>query len=331
MIDLPSLARKICAAWQRERGSQARVDALHRLSAGASAQTFALELVEGERRHACVVQVADGGEPFAGALSKPEQARMQQAAFLAGITTPEVLLTLDDDADSAAGFVTRRTAGETLGQRIVHAAQFAAARSRLPRQCAALLARIHALPKDQLPFLPLLSAQSQCSELAHKHRHYGEARPIFEASLAWLRDHQPEACSPCAVHGDFRMGNLLVDGDGLAGVLDWELAHFGDPLEDLGWLCVRSWRFGRADLPVGGFATRETFYAAYAEASGVPVEPRRVHFWEMLGTLKWGVICQWFAQRRLSGSVRGVEPALIGRRVSEVELQLLDLLESRGV
>jgi len=147
--------------------------------------------------------------------------------------------------------------------------------------------------------------------------------------MQWLRAHAP-ADTPrlSLVHGDFRNGNLVVGEDGLRAVLDWELAHLGDPMEDLGWLCVNSWRFGRHELPVGGFGTREQLFAGYAEAGG-RVDAARVHYWEVLGTLKWGVICQSMAQSFFSGAERNVERAAIGRRASEAEIDLLALLAPR--
>jgi hypothetical protein len=127
------------------------------------------------------------------------------------------------------------------------------------------------------------------------------------------------------VHGDFRTGNLLVDRRGLAAVLDWELAHLGDPLEDLGWFCVRAWRFG-SPKPAGGFGTRARLVAAYEAHGGGPVDPAVLRWWEVMGTLSWGVICLIQAATHLSGASRSVELAAIGRRVAETELDLLRLL-----
>ena len=130
------------------------------------------------------------------------------------------------------------------------------------------------------------------------------------------------------MHGDFRNGNLMVDGNGLAGVLDWELAHFGDPMEDLGWLCVNAWRFGNIALPVGGFGTREDLFAGYRAAGGT-VDEERVRFWEVFGTLKWGVICEGMGDAWLTGAEPSVERAAIGRRASEADIDLLNLIAPR--
>lgn len=97
-------------------------------------------------------------------------------------------------------------------------------------------------------------------------------------------------------------------------------------MEDLGWLCVNSWRFGNRDLPVGGFGSREALFSAYEAATGQSVDPERVRFWEVFGTLRWGVMCLYLAFGHLDGSERSVERAAIGRRVSETEIDLLQLL-----
>ncbi len=320
------LAAHLREQWQRQYGAAPQIEQLRALSAGASAQTFSFE-IEGQRY---IAQLFGGGEQFPGALDKPEQARIQKAAGEAGVPTPQVVLSWETQPDLVAGFVSRFVEGETLGKRIVSDARYAAARAALPAQCAQALAAIHRLDTKPLDFLPLRDAQSQINDLAQIHRGFGEALPVFELALAWLGAHHPKQHAARVVHGDFRTGNLLVDEQGLTGVLDWELAHLGDPLEDLGWLCVRSWRFGRDELAAGGFAERAAFYREYEAASGIAVDAQVVRFWETLGTLKWGVICQWFAHRRLSGAVKTLEPAVIGRRVSETELQLLDLIEGKG-
>ncbi len=153
----------------------------------------------------------------------------------------------------------------------------------------------------------------------------GEPHPAFELGLRWLEENRPPEAQPCVVHGDLRLGNLLVDDGGLRAVLDWELAHLGDPLEDLGWFCVRAWRFG-STLPAGGVATREELVQAYEAASGQPVDLGALRWWEVLGTLRWGVICIMQAWGHLSGAVRSVELASIGRRVCENEWDVLALL-----
>jgi aminoglycoside phosphotransferase (APT) family kinase protein len=154
-----------------------------------------------------------------------------------------------------------------------------------------------------------------------------EPHLAFELAFRWLRQHIPPRQERVLVHGDYRMGNVMFGPEGLRAILDWELAHIGDPLEDLGWMCVRSWRFGNDSLPVGGVGKREEFWQAYEEAGGYPVDPKRVHFWEIFGNLRWGVICLNMTQPFLDGQNPSVELAAIGRRTSETEWELLHLME----
>jgi hypothetical protein len=123
------------------------------------------------------------------------------------------------------------------------------------------------------------------------------------------------------------MGNLMVHRESVSGVLDWELTHIGDPVEDLGWLCVPAWRFTRPDLAAAGLGTRGELLAAYARHAGVAVPMAELRRWELAGTLRWGVICVMQAFTHLSGARRSIEHAVIGRRACEVEWDLLELLD----
>jgi aminoglycoside phosphotransferase (APT) family kinase protein len=224
-----------------------------------------------------------------------------------------------------AGFFMQHIEGEALGQRIVRGDAFADARPKLARQCGEILARIHGLPRPG--GLPQQNAIEIVDALERQHRLENWPRPVFELAFRWLREHAPAAAAATVVHGDFRNGNLLIGPDGVRAVLDWELAHAGDPMEDLGWICVNSWRFGAIDKPVGGFGSREDLYAGY-EAAGGRVNWDAARFWEVLGTLRWGVICTLSTIALREGLATGIERAMIARRASETELDLLDLLEA---
>jgi aminoglycoside phosphotransferase (APT) family kinase protein len=215
----------------------------------------------------------------------------------------------------------------SLGHRIVRDKRFAGARKLMTAQCGRILADIHRVDGGGLPALPVKSPAGMTAELLASFDAIGQCIPVFELAFRWLADRAGQDVGNSLVHGDFRNGNFIVDDSGIVQVLDWEMAHLGDPLEDLGWLCMNAWRFGAIDKPVGGFGNRAELYAAYEQARGERVNPERVRFWEVFGTLKWGLVCQWFAQQFTSGEVRSIERAAIGRRVSEVELDLLDLIE----
>jgi aminoglycoside phosphotransferase (APT) family kinase protein len=286
---------------------------LTRMVGGASRETWSFT-VDGRP---LVLRRDPDGAPRAGAMRR--EADLLRAAAQAGVPVPEVI-----DADDAS-IVMQRLDGETIARRILRDDAFESARTRLVDQCATALARLHAgvaptdvadLPEDADPIATLREMLDRI----------GEPHPALELALLRLHSPRPSSSRRTVVHGDFRLGNWMVDGDGLVGVLDWELAHIGDPVEDLGWMCVRSWRFG-GSLPVAGVGTREDLLSAYAAAGGIDVDPDALRWWELLGTTRWGVICVQQAATHLSGAVRSVELAAIGRRVCEVERDVLELLD----
>lgn len=298
---------------------------LRRLSGGASQQTWAFT-VGGTPLILRRAATAEHGRNH-GSAGLANEAALITAAHGAGVPVPAVRRVLRPEDGAGDGFVMDRLEGETLGRRIVRDPALAGARSVLARQCGAAMARIHGLATAQLPHLRTACARAELDFQAGLHRGHGTVRPVFALALHWLARHAPaDVDRPVLVHGDFRNGNLMVDADGLCGVLDWELAHLGDPMEDLGWICVRSWRFGGGKaLPVGGFGTREALCAGYVEAGG-RLDAARLRWWEMLGTLKWGIVCESMVQSWIDGSEPELEKAAIGRRASEVESDLLALL-----
>lgn len=305
------------------------VESLRRLSGGASQQTWSFDLAcaDGSRLPLVLRRAADAsGERALGTAGLTTEAQLIRAAGANAVPVPGVRHVLKAEDGIGQGFVMDRIEGETLGRRIVRDAALAPAREVLAHQCGQAMARIHRMPMAELPRLRVAGAQAELDFQIRLHRSHRTARPVFELAFLWLRDHAPgDVASAVLVHGDFRNGNLMVGVEGLRAVLDWELAHVGDPMEDLGWMCVRSWRFGRRALPVGGFGTREQLFDGY-EAAGGKVDAARVRWWQVLGTLKWGIVCEAMVHAWLTGRERDVEKAAIGRRASEAEFDLLGLL-----
>ena len=262
-------------------------------------------------------------EPGGLAIGAEAEARVLRAAVAAGVAAPAVLAEVPPGDVLDAGYLMERLAGEALPGRVLRDDRFAGARSTLVADAAAALARIHAVPGDL--GLAVLGATDQLDLLEGVHRSFGDPVPAFELALRWLRAHLPAPVPPALVHGDFRLGNLLVSPEGLVAVLDWELAHRSDPAEDLGWLCARPWRFGGPG-EAAGLGSRADLLATYSAAGGADVDPGRLHFWEVLASFKWGVICQVQAARH-TREAPSLEHAVIGRRVVESELDLLVLLE----
>ena len=224
-------------------------------------------------------------------------------------------------------YLMERVDGESRPRAIARKPELADVRSRLASDAGRALAKIHSVDTANVPRLPQSGVDEQLT-LVRRFLDRGPApRPALELGLRWCRERRPDSSGdPRLVHGDFRNGNLIVGEDGLRAVVDWEYAHLGEPLEDLGFLCMRPWRFGNDDAEVGGFGSRTDLYRAYEQAGGGPVDPDVVHFWEVLGTLKWGALCVLRGMEHVSGGKRSVELAAIGRRVAETEYDLLELL-----
>jgi aminoglycoside phosphotransferase (APT) family kinase protein len=302
-----------------------------RLSGGASQETWSFDIVHPDGNIGAILRrapVGYGAAPSRAAGLNAE-AVLMQLAHDAGVPSPLVLHVLQPQDDLGTGFIMQRVEGETIPRKILRDEQFAQARPKLARQLGQVLAGIHGLDLRKLPELRRMTAAKEIAELERDYRSFEWPRPVFELALRWLRDRDPGPPQETTlVHGDFRHGNLIIGPEGLRAVLDWELAHTGDPMEDLGWVCVNSWRFGEIDRPVGGFGTREDLFAGY-EATGRRVDPARIKFWEVMGTLRWGVMCCGMMQRFRVSPEHSVERAMIGRRASETEIDLLRLLAPR--
>jgi aminoglycoside phosphotransferase (APT) family kinase protein len=303
-----------------------------KLSGGASQETWSFDIVHAAGNTGAILRRAPPGYGAAPgrAAGLDAEAILMQLAHDAGLPSPKVMHVLQPKDDLGTGFIMQRVEGETIARKILRDEQFAKARPLLARQLGKAAAGIHALDRAKLPKLRTSIASTEIADLEREYRSFNWPRPVVELALRWLRERDPGPPQETAlVHGDFRHGNLIIGADGLRAVLDWELAHLGDPMEDLGWICVNSWRFGEIDKPVGGFGSREELFAGY-EAAGHPVDADRVMFWEVMGTLRWGVMCCGMMQRFRSGPDHSMERAMIGRRASETEIDLLRLLAPRG-
>jgi aminoglycoside phosphotransferase (APT) family kinase protein len=303
-----------------------------KLSGGASQETWSFDIVHPTGVIGAILRRSPKG--FGASPSRAAgldaEARLMQLAHEAGLPSPKVMHVLTVEDDLGTGFIMQRVEGETIARKILRDEKFATARPLLARQLGRTAAGIHALPRSQLPKLREMTATKEIAEIGREYRSFNWPRPVFELALRWLADHDPGPPEEVTlVHGDFRHGNLIIGPDGVRAVLDWELAHLGDPMEDLGWICVNSWRFGEIDKPVGGFGSREELFAGYEDA-GRKVDPPRVTFWEVMGTLRWGVMCCGMMQRFRASPDHSMERAMIGRRASETEIDLLRLLAPRG-
>ena len=343
-VHTPDEAEKVAAALARAAsrhfGGPATIEKLRRESGGASRQTWSFDAVVNGGPHELILRRDPPtlGPPAPKAerdrsvsIDRATEFRVLHAAFQAGVRAPEVLFELAAGDGLGEAFVMRRISGTAIARKLLRDSPYAAARKKIAGQLGEILARIHAVQPGGLPPLAHREAADHVAGQRRALDLLDRPQPVFELALSWL-DRRKPAPTPTPtrvlVHGDYRTGNYLADESGVTAILDWEGAHLGDPLEDLGWLCVKSWRFGAVDKPAGGFGSREELWGAYERASGIKVDPARAHWWEVFGTVRWGIICHNQAWRHLSGAIKSMELASIGRRAVETEVDLLQLLRS---
>jgi aminoglycoside phosphotransferase (APT) family kinase protein len=291
---------------------------LRRLSSGASRETFAFGLPS---RGALVLQIAAAGTKLSEA---PPEARLLAAAAEAGVPVPAVIAHGRDDPDLGSSWWVVESLTGTTDPTAILAGDGVPEADVLLDDIARVLVAVHRMPADPQLAAPVDDALGLLREW---HDQLGQPHPVFELAFRTLAADPPPPGRRTFVHGDFRMGNLMIGERGVAGVLDWELAHLGDPVEDLGWLCVPAWRFGRPDRPAAGLGSRDALLDAYERHGGQRVDTHALQWWELMSTLRWGVMCVMQAFSHLSGAIQSVEHAVIGRRTCEVEWDLLELLD----
>lgn len=320
-------------------GADVGIEHLQVLTGGASRSTWSFDAAVGSDRRALILRIGSSDSPDPAGrehgnshhASMELEAAAQLRAAAAGAPVSEVLTA--DDSPAALGdpyLICTAIPGETLVKRIHRSLSGDGERSRreeLLRQCADALAAVHRADPAGIG----LPHDDQLAQWRARLDEIGDTTATLEWGFRWLAANRPPPSSPVLVHGDYRMGNVIVDDGELAAVLDWELVHIGEVYEDLAWFCIRAWRFGAPEeLGAGGLGAVETFLQAYEAASGTPVDRTVFRWWLAQATLRWGILCRYQADRHLRGQTRSVELAAIGRRVCETEWDLLDVLDGGG-
>jgi aminoglycoside phosphotransferase (APT) family kinase protein len=325
----PAFAEALRACLAPVFGADIAVERLALLGGGASKEAWALDLRSTEGGRELLVRRAGGGVIHSRTLSLEQEYRVVAAAYAAGIRVPRPHAYLGDLVGRPA-FVSDRVRGETIGRRIVQRPDLADARAALPEQMAEELAKIHAIPAAAVGFLPQDRGGELIERLSRDLDAADEPHPAIELGIAWAQRHAPARREAVVDHGDFRVGNLVVGARGLDHVLDWEFAHVGDPVEDVAWPLVRSWRFGADHLRLGGVGEVGPYLERYNALTGRQVTLDELLYWEVVGNVKWAIGSVTQARRHLSGQERSVELAVLGRLAAEVEYELLDLLDRAG-
>jgi aminoglycoside phosphotransferase (APT) family kinase protein len=276
MVDRAAFEERVRAVLARQIPAFGELRSVERLSGGASQETYRIVFAGsgGEERQLALRRAAGGEERTLGpGPGLATEARLMRVAREAGVPEPEVHYVLEPEDELGPGFLMEWLEGEALGARIVRAPEFEGIRPKLARQCGEILARIHAVDLEKSGLadrLATVTPEQYVRQTWEGYRAYPTPQPMIDYTARWLLDHLPTDAELRLVHNDFRNGNLLLTPDGIVAVLDWELAHVGDPMRDLGWLCTNSWRFGRRELPVGGFGAREDLFRGYEAACRWP-------------------------------------------------------------
>lgn len=340
MFDTQEFKERLEKFLVKETGKPAQISSMTPLAGGASRDSRIIEASIDGIPHKLVLRLDLPTTMNEAALTRTQEYHLMQAAHDAGVKVARVRWLCDENVDDYLGqpfFLMDFVEGISIGRKVITMPELAHARSVLPEQMAEQLALIHQID-PQTPGLDFLTrpinnhpAQTAVDSTYALLDSLGVHIPAFEFALRWCQRHLPAVDRITFLHGDFRIGNLLVDQNGLASVIDWEFAHIGDPAEELGYLCMRDWRFGSDHLRAAGLCDRERFITAYEGYSGQPVNRSAVDWWEIIGNIRWGVICLHQAERHLSGRDPSVELASLGRRSAEMQLEALRLIEQTGL
>ncbi len=338
-MDLHAIAGRVEAHLSDATGTT-RVAGIEPLAGGACQDNFLVDLDvqegpdQGDHR---VVLRSDAAALVDGALSRKEEFAVINAAVAAGVKTPRARwLGRGLVQPDAWALFLDWVPGVAIGRKVLRDPDLAAARQGLADELADVLARIHRIrppsqggdgivgltepPDGDAAAFTIHTARAMLDRISEPH-------PAMEFTLRWLGEHAPATTHLCLAHRDFRTGNFMVAAPGLSAVLDWEFSGWGAPEEDLAWISVRDWRFGRLNRPIGGFALREAFYGAYEAASGRTINRSAVHWWEVMGNLRWGLGCVVQVERYTSGQTTDLEMIAIGRRAAEMEYEALRLIQ----
>jgi len=318
-----------------------RVTGLARLAGGASRELWRLDAEwdesapDGPRRLELVLRRDPPGR--SGDFSERRlEFELLRRARASGVPVPRVHWACSDPAVlDTPFFLMERLDGETIPRRLLRDEAYASAREGMIDALGGILARIHAVDFDRRRLAGLerpkpgrSPAEDQLAvSLAAVRTLAPEPHPVLELAARWLERRLPRNDRQTLVHGDYRVGNVMFDASGVVAILDWELAHVGDPVEDLGWLCTQAWRFG-SELPAGGLGTREALLEAYEKGGGRPVSLEHLCFWEALGSFKVALVFIRQAHVHLSGALPSLELASLGRRTAEAEEALVGIMES---
>ena len=308
-----------------EVGIKGKVSNLEPLTGGASKEIWKFEVSNAKQSTKMILRRGSGIEgPLA--IKTADEARIQKEVIKVGAPVPLILAVSKNEEELGDSYIMHFVEGESIARKILRDKEYKKALPILAYQCGEAIAKIHNVDINNFSFLPRKPAEDQLEDLYSTYQSFEQPSPVFEYAYLWLKEQNFGNFQESLVHGDFRLGNIIVNAEGLQSIIDWELAHIGNPLQDLGWVCGNSWRFGKNEKVVGGFGELEDLLEGYNSVSKFKVDKEMVRCWQVFGTFRWGVICLIQAYAHLNGTINSIEKAAIGRRVSETEIDIVDLL-----
>jgi aminoglycoside phosphotransferase (APT) family kinase protein len=310
-----------------ENSLQQKIKQLIPLTGGASADINRIILVNEDE---LIVRRTLSQEKSVMAIPKILEAKIQKVVKKNGAPVPAIIFEFSEGEEIGEGYVMEAIPGETIPRKILRDEKFVTAREKLPFEIGKSLAKIHQTQLDDLKALDQVTFSDSLEKLFQVYLSFNQPQPVFDLAFKWLEAQKLTEYDDVLVHGDFRFGNFIISEENLESIIDWELAHIGNPMEDLGWLCVRSWRFGNVEKRVGGLGDIKDLIAGYESNSDIKIDESQLDVWQLYGSLRWGVICMMQTFAHLSGMVNSIEKAAIGRRVSETEFDLMNMIKHKN-
>ena len=310
-----------------ENSLQQKIKQLIPLTGGASADINRIVLANEDE---LIVRRTLSQEKSVMAIPKILEAKIQKIVKKNGAPVPAIIFEFSEGEEIGVGYVMEAIPGETIPRKILRDDKFSTAREKLPFEIGKSLAKIHQTQLEDLKALDQVTFSDSLEKLFQVYLSFNQPQPVFDLAFKWLEAQELIDYGEVLVHGDFRFGNFIISEENLESIIDWELAHIGNPMEDLGWLCVRSWRFGNVEKRVGGLGDIKDLIAGYESNSDIKIDESQLDIWQLYGSLRWGVICMMQTFAHLSGMVNSVEKAAIGRRVSETEFDLMNMIKHKN-
>ena len=264
------------------------------------------------------------------AIPKNMEAKIQKIVKEYGAPVPKIIMEFSEGAEIGEGYVMQSVGGETIPRKILRDDSYKNIRNKLPYEIGKSLAQIHKTKLEKLQDLEKITFSESLEKLFIIYESFDQPQPVFDLAFKWLENQKILDYEEVLVHGDYRFGNFIISEKKLESIIDWELAHIGNPMEDLGWLCVRSWRFGNVNKRAAGLGDVDELISGYEANSKIKIDKSQLDIWQLYGSLKWGIICMVQTFAHLSGAVKSLEKAAIGRRVSETEFDLMNMIKNQN-